>query len=102
MPSHVEGFGMPVREAMACGCPVIVSDDAALVEVAGEAAFFAKPLPGKPLQGLREGMETLLQGSPGRSARMDLKAKGLERARAFTWEQTAEATRASYEKALAE
>lgn len=44
LPSLVEGFGIPVLEAMACGCPVIVSDRGALPEVAGDAALIVNPL----------------------------------------------------------
>ena len=99
MPSLVEGFGMPVLEAMACGCPVIISSDPALQEVAGSAAKKVPYDPLKPLQPLREAIEELLE-SP--SQREDLAKRGLERAKLFTWEKTAALTRDSYAKALAE
>lgn len=98
LPSLVEGFGMPVLEAMACGTPVMISSDAALKEVAGDAAHVLPYHQTKPLQPLREMLEHYLVDH--REDRDALIAKGLARAKEFTWERTAELTRATYVKAL--
>ena len=98
MPSHVEGFGMPVLEAMACGCPVITSKDPALMEVGGGATRSCSTFTEKPLQQIREALEEVLLDEDG--IRNKLREKGLQRAKKFTWENTAKLTRASYEKAL--
>ncbi|MEI6234583.1 MAG: glycosyltransferase family 1 protein [Planctomycetota bacterium] len=98
MPSLVEGFGMPVLEAMACGCPVVTSSDPALQEVCGSAARIFPYVQTKPFLPLREIFEELLVDNSAEREKMS--AKGLDRATFFTWERTARLTRESYQKAL--
>jgi alpha-1,3-rhamnosyl/mannosyltransferase len=80
MPSVYEGFGFPLIEAMACGAPCIASDDPALVEVSGGAALH---FPRGDAAALRELIEKVVR-DPG-----DLGGRGIERARAFRWDQCA-------------
>jgi glycosyltransferase involved in cell wall biosynthesis len=88
-PSLYEGFGLPVLEAMACGAPVVTSRGGATEEVAGDAAVLVDPLdPGSIAAGLEEAA----------SRREELRAKGLERARAFSWDRVARDTWAVYER----
>ena len=93
MPSLYEGFGLPVIEAMACGCPVIVSDRASLPEIAGEAALVTKPDPDPIAEAIRD-----LLGND--ALRESLRARGLEHARKFTWAATAASTREAYRAVL--
>ena len=97
MPSVVEGFGMPALEAMACGCPVVISRDAALSEVCGKAARIFPYDATKALLPLREILEEILESPREREKMSDA---GIERATIFNWERTARLTRASYVKAL--
>jgi glycosyltransferase involved in cell wall biosynthesis len=83
MPSFEEGFGLPVVEAMACGTPVICSQSASLPEVAGDAAEYFDP---RSAEDLADALDRVLH-SASRSA--DLRMKGLERAKRFTWEKCA-------------
>jgi len=85
-PSLYEGFGLPVLEAMACGCPVICSNAASLPEVAGDAALFIDPY---EVDGLAAAMDKLVEDS---TLRIDLIHKGLERVAQFSWKRAAEET----------
>ncbi len=94
-PSLFEGFGFPVLEAMACGCPVVTSTVTSLPEIAGDAAVLVDPY--RP-EAIAEGIESILT-NPKR--RQELIQKGLERARQFTWERTAEQVLKIYEAVAA-
>ncbi len=95
-PSLFEGFGLPVLEAMACGCPVVVSNRSALPEVVGDAGLLADPDDHDAFADavLRVWRESALHSR--------LAAAGLERAKAFSWARTAQATFAVYREAAAE
>ncbi|MDP3999635.1 MAG: glycosyltransferase family 1 protein [bacterium] len=82
-PSLLEGFGLPIVEAMSCGTPVIVSDIPVLAEVAGGAAVLADPK--DPQQWADKIFEVLSNNS----LRGDLIIKGLERSKIFSWQDAA-------------
>ena len=93
-PSLVEGFGIPALEAMACGCPVIASDTPALLEVLGGAGLHAAV---GDSAGLAAAMNRLRDGA----LRAELRERGLERARAFSWDTAASQTLEVYREAAA-
>ena len=96
-PSHFEGFGLPVLEAMACGTPVITSTVSSLPEVAGTdgAALLIDPA---DIGALAEAMAQVMSQPDRRAAMAD---GGRARAAGFQWEQTARETVAVYQKVLA-
>ena len=82
-PSLAEGFGLPPLEAMALGCPVVVSDQASLPEICGDAALYASPT--RPDQWLAR--FKALAGDPG--LQQALVARGQARAQVFSWRAAA-------------
>ncbi|MBD2437457.1 glycosyltransferase family 4 protein [Nostoc sp. FACHB-110] len=82
-PSKYEGFGMPIVEAMACGCPVITSLNASIPEVAGEAAIYVK-------DNDVDAMATALCDIQKPSVRQELIEAGLAQARKFSWSKMAD------------
>jgi glycosyltransferase involved in cell wall biosynthesis len=92
--STVEGFGLPILEAMASGCPVLTSTRSCMPEVAGEAALLANPY---DIEDMAHAMRHLLR-EPSLSE--DLRARGLSRAKSFTWERAARSTLEVYDECL--
>jgi glycosyltransferase involved in cell wall biosynthesis len=89
-PSLYEGFGLPPLEAMASGTPVVTSNESSLPEVAGDAAVLVDPY--HP-ESIADGIERVLCDH---SLRRDLRAKGLLRARQFSWEASVRRVREIY------
>ena len=93
-PSLYEGFGLPVLEAMACGTPVVCSHSSSLPEIVGDAAITLDPLD-------REAWAVALMDVLGKEAlRAKMRHKGLKRAAAFSWEETARRTWEVYQSTL--
>ena len=93
-PSLYEGFGLPVLEAMACGCPVVTSNSSSLPEVVGEAGIMVDPL---DVEQLADAIGKVVEDE---SLAHGMRYRGLERARQFSWERCALETIAIYRKVL--
>ncbi len=94
-PSHGEGFGLPVLEAMACGAAVLTTHRLSLPEVGGDAVAYTEPDP----DAISNALTALLDDPDRRAA---LGEAGHARAREFTWAASAEAHLQSYARALTE
>lgn len=90
MPSFYEGFGLPILEAMCCGCPVVTTGKGSLGEIAGNAAFKVDPY---DIESLANGIEKVFLD---KSLQKKLSKKGLENSRKFSWKKTAEDTMNCY------
>jgi glycosyltransferase involved in cell wall biosynthesis len=91
-PSQYEGFGIPILEAFICGCPVLASDRSSLPEVGGDAAKYFNPDDPSTLVDLLKAAQndiTMVE---------EMKARGIKRAKLYSWEQTAQSTLDIYKK----
>ena len=95
-PSQYEGFGIPVAEAMACGCPVITSNVSSLPEVAGNAGILVNP------NDIDELTDSIFKVVEDVDLRKQMKIDSIKQSRKFTWENTAKTAYHVYEKILSE
>jgi glycosyltransferase involved in cell wall biosynthesis len=93
-PSLYEGFGIPVVESFACRCPVICSKASSLPEVAGDAAIYFDPT---DKSSMSDSIQKVIYND---KLKKQLINKGIERAKEFTWEKTADKTKKIYEGIL--
>ena len=96
LPVVLQGFGIPVLEALACGVPTITSNISSMPEVAGDAAELVDP---HSTRALADSLHRLLTDDD-RCA--DLRRRGLRRAAEFSWDRTARLTVESYDRTFAE
>lgn len=89
-PSFYEGFGLPVLEAMACGCPVVTTNRGSLAEIAGKAAVLVDP---KSVEDISAGIIKAL------SNQQNYREKGFAQSSKYNWEKTAQQTLAVYREA---
>lgn len=87
-PSLYEGFGLPILEAMVCGCPVVTSNTSSMPEVAGRAAILVDPY---STDSISDGIGKAIRGKLG------LVKKGYQQVKKFSWESTAKETLKVYE-----
>lgn len=95
-PSRYEGFGLPILEAFASNCPVVLANASCFPEVADQAACYFDPESHESL------LEALRRVTGDRKYRDQLRSEGLKRVELFTWEKAARKTAAAYRRVLGE
>ncbi len=94
MPSLYEGFGLPIIEAMQCGCPVVTTKGGSITEVGGDAVFYVDEYDTQSIaRGISEVFFT-------KKMQDELSLKGLQQAKKFNWKKTADKTIGVYKKVL--
>jgi len=93
-PSLYEGFGLPVLEALSCGCPTLLSNSSSLPEIGGDAALYFDPFDSASLT---DALERIISDN---TLRTQLILKGYERSKLFSWEKTAKATKNVYQHVI--
>ncbi len=93
-PSLYEGFGLPLLEAMACGTPIVAARAASIPEVVGDAGVLLDPYD------IESWTRAIIDLGSHPQRRADFRARGLARARTFTWARTAQETYLAYREAL--
>ena len=88
--SQYEGFGLPILEAMSCGCPVIISREGSLAEIAGNACYYIDPY---DIDSIAGGINEVFKS---KNLQQELSEKGLIQSRKFTWNKTAKETISVY------
>lgn len=94
LPSFEEGFGLPILEAMASGCPVVTSNTASLPEISGNAALFFNP------HNVNDMTNKIAQVLDNAGLRIQLIEKGLKRYKAYSWKKLANTTLNAYKNCL--
>ncbi len=94
MPSLYEGFGLPILEAMQCGCPVITAKEGSIPEVAGTASYFVDAY---SKDSIAKGLEEVFSSQ---KLQEELSGKGLKQTEKFSWEKTASETLLFYKSIL--
>jgi len=92
MPSRYEGFGLPLIEAMSCGCPVVTSKRGSIEEVVGDAGLYVNS---EDVESIKDGILKVFEDE---DLAQKLSKSGLNRVKNFSWEKTAKKTVEIYEK----
>jgi len=93
-PTHYEGFGLPLLEALTCGCPVVSACNSSVPEVVGEAALLSES---HDTDAIADNIRRVVADA---ALRDDLRAKGLEQARRFSWDDCARVTLEAYKEVV--